>query len=465
MYIRRLLMLFVCGISILYTHTGHTQAVEKISGLSALQEDTDLRNIEDISQGILYDIEQQLPKNALKESTVFVPQVQYSSNTIPIKTVFDTVFTQALQSQFTKHGIAIASYNNKERIVHDYSIRLKDALKEKALFEKKNAEEIKGLRNDIVLGKQDLLILKRELEEYTKEYNERYKEVLNSKQANESLIIRHREHNAREENLNTEVSSLENTLKTLQSEMDILQRGEARTIAEIKKAEQIKDNVSPVFSIDGTPITEKNSIEEKDRERYINQSKAVVSAKKLQLQKIRIALQERTSKISDIHKRLFHIHNELTAMKHTTSTLNLAVEQSNARVSYLEKELGKKATDIAIQEEKIRQSEQNIYALESKIIALQQSNPIKLPTLYEIKISYSTVESVLFITAEVSSGIHNTTVYLSKYTARVTPYTAMLLQQEPISLKKYNVRSVSIPKPNEKHSTKIQTIANEKGIH
>ena len=453
MHISKLFILVVCSISILHIHPVYSKSKNE-SERSILEESTDLRNIQEITQGLFQDIIQNIPIHLLKESIVFIPQVKYTSNNISIRTVFDSVFTQTLIATFTKHGVPIASYADKKKILVEYEKSLQQKLQEKNQIEKKITEEIQTLQTEIIEKKQHILFIERELENTQQLQKEQYKIMINTKNASRSLIDNYEKSSTREAQYSSDIYSLEDKNSHLQKEINSLTSALTKINQEIDTLYNTKKETSNSEEEEKND-TQKQNDNDKTNEDLLREKESLRS-------KIKVAIESREKQISEINTEISQKKAEISRIQEKNPTIKTGIEQSKARILELEKDYNSRAQEIDRQRQNIQKEKTIIHSLESKIIALKNMNTVLLPKIYEIKISYSNAESVLFITAEVSSGMHNNIIYLSQHVTRMTPYTAMLLQQEPLYVKPYTIRSVIIQKPK---SQQPRTISNERGLH
>lgn len=453
MRIRKLFTLFVCGISILYTSSAYTKTIVHEADTFILQKNTDLNNIEDISRDIFKDITRKIPLNMLKESTIFIPEVTYTSNNIPVQTVFDTVFTQALIATFVNNGVSIASSAEKKKILIEYENLLQKKLEEKADIEKKTAQEIKQLQSEVIEKKASIIFMERELNDAQTAQKQHQKHLFNAKRANTSLLSRHEANKAKENQNTSDIRLLEKTIISLEKEIDTLTSALIKLNKELDEHNKAQENAqSTTENKESNNIAKENIVlnTREDNERM--------------KEKITIAIEERKNKIAEHIRSIEDKRTESTRLQAQSPTMVIAIAQSKANIYNLESEYNERAKKIASYMEDIKKETKLVHSLENKIIALTNMNNIPLPNVYEVHISYTNAESVLFITAEVSSGLYHNTVYLAKYTARVSPYTAMLLQQQPLSIKSYSVRSATVQKPKSIQTQPV-TISNERGLH
>ena len=439
MSIRNILMILVCGISILYTQPAYT----KVSSIdrSILEDNTDLKNIEDITQGIFKNITQKIPVHILKESIIFIPDVRYTSNSIFVQTVFDSVFTQTLIATFTKHGVSVAPYSEKKKLLVEYEKSLQQKLQEKSQVEKKTAEEIRNLQVEIGERKRNISLLENKLKETEETQKKYHQTVLNTKNASRSLLVRYEEDIARETQYISDIYELKKKSASLQKEIDLLNISLFKINQQIQRENHTQETIQ---------FTSLDTIEKSTQDTPI------------MLEKIQMEIKERTQKLKEINSEITYKTAELTTIQEQKPTMIMAIEQSKTRILELEMEYNLRTQNIELYTKDIQKENDIVYSLESKVIALKGLNPVALPKVYEIQISYSNAESVLFITSEVFSGLHNTTVFLSQDRTHMTPYTATLLQQRPISVKPYTIRSVTVQKPK---VAKPITVSNERGVH
>lgn len=468
MNIRKLFCtILVYSISILYTQTAYTNSNNATTNknthiVSVLEEDTDLKNIEAISQGIVDDIIKTIPLNILKNSIVLVPTVAYSTNGIPVSTVFDSVFTDALIGTLTKDGIPVAPYQNKNTIFSEYKIALQKALNFKAQMEKKNTNQKLALHNEVLERESNIQMSETTIASLYEKKSRLDKDLANAIQAKNALTKKYQDNQYQESLIRNRLVSLPQEIKNLQDEINQLKTAHEKTIVELNNARKVKEKVEIILSTTGTPITEVNDIETKKRQQYVQQSIQIIKDKQDMIDKIRSAIEQRERSIIEKNNELLQAKVKMNT-PNDNNTVTIALAQSDARIKALEQLSVADLQELEKQRISIQNEKKSITQLELKIKNLDKVYNTALPKLYEIKIAYSNVESVLFITAEVASGLYNSTVYLAKHMARITPYTAMLLHQNPLALKEYKVRSVVIPKPKEAENKDI--LLKEKGIH